>query len=230
MIIVRSKWPRRLELALWSVGLILLGVAAASTTTRWHYQEQQERALFDRGPAVSPAAAAPSRAAAEPLPQSQSPIANIRDLIPQIAHREIAQPLKRLTPPADPTAIGRIEIPRLGLRAIVKEGGDDDTLERAVGLLPGSAHPGESGNIVLAGHRDTFFWPLQDIERGDQIRIVEPQQTYRYRVDSIRVVDPNETSALTSKGVEELTLVTCYPFRYVGPAPQRFIVSATRLE
>ena len=100
----------------------------------------------------------------------------------------------------------------------------------AVGLLPGSAHPGQSGNIVLAGHRDTFFWPLQDIERGDQIRIVEPQRTYRYRVDSIRVVDPNETSALASKGVEELTLVTCYPFRYVGPAPQRFIVSATRLE
>jgi sortase A len=97
-------------------------------------------------------------------------------------------------------------------------------------LLPGSAHPGQRGNIVLAGHRDTFFWPLQDIERGDQIRIVLPQQTYRYRVDSIRVVDPAETSALASKGVEELTLVTCYPFRYVGPAPRRFIVSATRLD
>ncbi|HEX7418412.1 MAG TPA: class D sortase [Thermoanaerobaculia bacterium] len=212
--IARSKWLRRLELALWSVGLVLFGVAAASTATRWHYQYQQERALFDRGPAVSPV-----KMPVEQLPHMQSPVAEITTLLP-----------KKQTPTADPTAIGRIEIPRLGLKAIVKEGGDDDTLERAVGLLPGSAHPGQSGNIVLAGHRDTFFWPLQDIERGDQIRIVLPQQTYRYRVDSIRVVDPAETSALASKGVEELTLVTCYPFRYVGPAPQRFIVSATRLE
>ncbi|HEX7419943.1 MAG TPA: class D sortase, partial [Thermoanaerobaculia bacterium] len=173
--IARSKWLRRLELALWSVGLVLFGVAAASTATRWHYQEQQERALFDRGPAVSPV-----KMPGEELPHGQSLVADITKLIPQ--------PEKR-TPPADPTAIGRIEIPRLGLRAIVKEGGDEETLERAVGLLPGSAHPGQRGNIVLAGHRDTFFWPLQDIERGDQIRIVLPQQTYRYRVDSIRVVD-----------------------------------------
>jgi sortase A len=209
MMIAGSKWLRRLELVLWSVGLVLFGVAAASTATRRHYQQQQERALFDRGPAVS-------------APHVQPPVAGITKLIPQVA-----QP-KKPTPPADPIAIGRIEIPRLGLRAIVKEGGDDDTLERAVGLLPGSVHPGQSGNIVLAGHRDTFFWPLQDIERGDQIRIVLPQRTYRYRVDSIRVVDPDETSALASTGVEELTLVTCYPFRYVGPAPQRFIVSATR--
>ena len=225
MKIVRSKkWWRRLELALWSVGLVLFGVAASSTVTRWHYQQQQERALFARGPAVSPV-----RMPAEQLPHVQSPIAGITNLIPQIAQPAVAQ-VKQRIPPADPTAIGRIEIPRLGLRAIVKEGGDEDTLERAVGLLPGSAHPGQTGNIVLAGHRDTFFWPLQDIERGDQIRIVLPQQTYRYRVDSIQVVDPAETSALASKGVEELTLVTCYPFRYVGPAPQRFIVSATRLD
>jgi len=219
MIIVGSKWSRRLELALWSVGLVLFGVAAASTATRWHYQQQQERALFDGGPAVSPV---------KQLPYVQSPVAGITKWIPQI-RPAVAQPEKRI-PPADPTAIGRIEIPRLGLKAIVKEGGDDDTLERAVGLLPGSAHPGQRGNIVLAGHRDTFFWPLQDIERGDQIRIVLPRQTYRYRVDSIRVVDPAETSALASKGIEELTLVTCYPFQYIGPAPRRFIVSATRLD
>ena len=219
-----SQWLRRLELALWSVGLVLFGVAAASTATRWHYQQQQERALFDRGPALSPV-----RMPVEQLPPVRSPDADITKLIPQTAQPVVAQPKKR-TQPADPTAIGRIEIPRLGLRAIVKEGGDDDTLERAVGLLPGSAHPGQSGNMVLAGHRDTFFWPLQEIERGDQIRIVLPHQTYRYHVDSIRIVDPAETSALASKGVEELTLVTCYPFRYVGPAPQRFIVSATRLE
>jgi LPXTG-site transpeptidase (sortase) family protein len=229
MIIVRSKRWRRLELTLWSVGLVLFGVAGASTATRWHYQEQQERALFDGGPAVSRVVVSPVHAPVEQLPRAQSTVADIKNLIPQIAQPALGQS-KHVTPRADPTAIGRIEIPRLGLRAIVKEGGDDDTLERAVGLLPGSAHPGQSGNMVLAGHRDTFFWPLQDIERGDQIRIVLPHETFRYRVDSIRVVDADEKSALASKGVEELTLVTCYPFTYVGPAPRRFIVSATRLE
>src|SRR5476649_490461 len=109
MIVVGSKkWLRRLELALWSVGLVLFGVAAASTATRWHYQYQQERALFDRGPAVSPV-----KMPGEPLPHAQSPVAGITTLIPQIAQPAIAQSKIR-TPPADPTAIGRIEIPRLG--------------------------------------------------------------------------------------------------------------------
>lgn len=213
---VRSKWWRRLELALWSIGLVLFGVAAQSTVTRWQYQQQQERALFDRGPAPSAVSVKE-----ESLPRAESPAVK--------PAKVISQSKKRSTAP-DPTAVGRIEIPRLGLKAIVKQGDDDRTLARAVGLVPGSARPGESGNIVLAGHRDTFFWPLQDIAVGDQIRIVVPQHTYRYRVESVRVVNPEETSVLASKGVDELTLVTCYPFRYVGPAPERFIVSAARVD
>ena len=132
-------------------------------------------------------------------------------------------------PAPRPAAYGRIEIPRLGLRAIVKEGGDAKTLARAVGLIPGSARPGETGNTVLAAHRDTFFWPLREVEVNDRIRLVVPPNTYEYRVESVRVVEPTETSVLQSKGVEELTLVTCYPFRWVGPAPERFVVSATRV-
>jgi sortase A len=144
----------------------------------------------------------------------------------------IAPPGKTKRPPAeaDPAALGRIEIPRLGLKAIVREGADVDTLERAVGRVPGTAKPGDVGNVVLAGHRDTFFRSLRKIEVDDMIRLVVPPHTYEYRVASLRVVTPTETSVMDSNGIEELTLVTCYPFRVLGPAPDRFIVSATRVE
>jgi len=220
---VDSKWWRRLEVLLWTVGLCFIGVASASTVTRWQYQRQQERALFDGGPAVS-AKPAPVVVADQPA-SAIAPRVEVAKTAPKVVERP-----KKHVATADPLALGRLEIPRLGLKAIVKQGDDEKTLERAVGLLPGGARPGEAGNIVLAGHRDTFFRPLQDIEVGDQIRIVEPQRTYEYRVESIRVVEPRDTSVLQSKGVEELTLVTCYPFRYVGFAPSRFIVSASRIQ
>ena len=116
------------------------------------------------------------------------------------------------------------------MRAIIRKGADEDTLDRAVGLVPGTAHPGEAGNIVLAAHRDTFFRPLRNIRVADRIRLVVPPNEYLYEVDSTRVVSPEETSVLQSRGTEELTLVTCYPFRFIGPAPDRFIVSAKRVQ
>jgi sortase A len=125
--------------------------------------------------------------------------------------------------------LGRIEIPRIGVAAIVKEGGDEKTLSRAVGLIPGSSRPGDVGNVVLAGHRDTFFSGLRNIKVNDRIRVIVPPHTYEYEVQSLRVVTPDETQVLQSRGVEELTLVTCYPFRLVGPAPDRFIVNAARV-
>ena len=216
MMAAGSKALRRIELAFWVIGLVLIGVALESTFARWNYQQQQERALFDGGPAPSPtkvAVATPVRAAA--------PVAEVSQVTKRKSVRHVPAP--------DPLAIGRIEIPRLGLKAIVKQGDDEKTLARAVGLIPGSSFPGEPGNIVLAGHRDTFFWPLQDIQVGDQIRFVSPRRTYSYSVQSVHVVNPDDTSVLASHGVENLTLVTCYPFRYVGPAPERFIVSATRV-
>lgn len=82
---------------------------------------------------------------------------------------------------------------------------------------------------MLAGHRDTFFHPLRKIKVNDRIRLTVPPHTYEYRVQSLRVVAPVETSVLASKRAEELTLVTCYPFRFVGPAPDRFIVSVARM-
>jgi sortase A len=127
---------------------------------------------------------------------------------------------------AEGTPIARLRIPRLGLETIVAEGVGETVLSRAVGHLPSSARPGEAGNVALAGHRDTFFRPLEGIRSGDLIRLEQPSGAHEYRVEWTSVVAPDEVEVLADTGYPSLTLVTCYPFRYVGPAPDRFIVRA----
>ena len=122
--------------------------------------------------------------------------------------------------------VGRIEIPRLRISAIVKAGADARTLQLAVGHIPGTALPGERGNVGLAGHRDTFFRRLRDIRPEDEIRVSTPQRIYTYRVERTDVVEPEDVWVLEPTEYSALTLVTCYPFTYVGSAPQRFIVRA----
>lgn len=122
--------------------------------------------------------------------------------------------------------IGRIELPRLGLAAAIAQGVDNGTLQRAVGHVPGTAFPGELGNVALAGHRDTFFRRLGKVTKGDLIRITTTDGTFNYRVQSIGIVVPENTEVLASAGTTRLTLITCYPFAYVGPAPYRFVVRA----
>jgi sortase A len=125
--------------------------------------------------------------------------------------------------------VGRIEIPRLGVSAVVVEGVDKTTLRRAVGHIPGTALPGEPGNAGLAGHRDTFFRPLKDLRIKDQIRFSTLKGNFDYEVESLRVVAPDNVGVLASSGENVLTLVTCYPFYYVGPAPKRWIVRAKQV-
>jgi sortase A len=125
--------------------------------------------------------------------------------------------------------VGRIQIPRIGLSAMIVEGDDARTLRRAVGHIPGTALPDEPGNVVLAGHRDTFFRPLQNARKNDEIVLTTADGIYRYRIGSIRVVGPNDTRVLRSSDEPILTLVTCYPFSYIGAAPQRFVVQAFRI-
>jgi sortase A len=124
--------------------------------------------------------------------------------------------------------IGRIEIPRVGISAMVIEGTGGRALRRGVGHIERSAIPGEDGNVALAAHRDTYFRDLKDLAVGDLIRITTPDGTYAYRVDSILVVMPDRGDLLENAGRPELTLVTCYPFYWVGPAPRRFVVRASR--
>ncbi len=125
--------------------------------------------------------------------------------------------------------VGRIEIPRLLFSAAVVEGVDTTTLRRAVGHIPGTALPGEAGNVGLAGHRDTFFRPLKDLRVRDEIQFSTLKGNFTYQVESLRVVEPDNVAVLASSDENVLTLVTCYPFYYVGPAPKRWIVRARQV-
>jgi sortase A len=125
--------------------------------------------------------------------------------------------------------IGRIEIPRLLLSVVVVEGVDKTTLRRAVGHIPGTALPGEPGNVGLAGHRDTFFRPLKDLRIKDEIQVSTLKGNFTYQVVSLRIVEPDNVGVLAPSGENVLTLVTCYPFYYVGPAPKRWIVRARQV-
>jgi sortase A len=129
----------------------------------------------------------------------------------------------------DGSPLGRIEISRIGLAAMILEGTDDGTLRRAVGHIQGTPLPGGSGNVAIAGHRDTFFRPLRSIRKDDEITVATLNGSYRYRVESTRVVEPEDTQVLDASTEATLTLVTCYPFSFVGSAPKRFIVRARRI-
>ena len=155
-----------------------------------------------------------------------------------IFQQRAGQSLKRLLAPASqgrfPVAapaglIGRLEIPRLGLSAMLLEGDDAGTLRRAAGHIPGTPLPGRLGNVGLSGHRGTFFRPLRNIRESDIIIVTTLEGEFRYRVLSIRVVSPDAVAVLNANPGEILTLVTRYPFYFVGPAPDRFIVRAERL-
>jgi sortase A len=131
---------------------------------------------------------------------------------------------------ADDGVIGEIQIPRLGLRAIVAQGNAASVLQRAVGHLTGTALPGEPGNVVLAGHRDTFFRPLKRARAGDAITLKTRTGDFEYLVEWTAVVRPTDLEAIESTNERSLTLITCFPFSYVGPAPDRFIVRAREVE
>jgi len=123
-----------------------------------------------------------------------------------------------------PIAVLRLE--KLHVRVPVFEGTDELVLNRGVGWIAGSAKPGEAGNIGIAGHRDGFFRGLKDISVGDLVELSTPGKKSLYAVDQIEIVTPNDVGVLLPRGVPSLTLVTCYPFYYIGDAPRRFIVHA----
>jgi sortase A len=135
-------------------------------------------------------------------------------------------------PPSQATQdwLGRLQIPRFDLSVMVREGDDNEALELGVGHIPGTALPGGPGNAALAGHRDTFFRALRGVQPGDEIRWTSIQESATYLVESTRIVEPSETDVLGPSKEPRLTLVTCYPFGYIGPAPKRFIVQARLME
>jgi sortase A len=123
-------------------------------------------------------------------------------------------------------AFARLSIPRLHAVLYVVEGTDSVDLRRGPGHLEGSALPGSNGNCVIAGHRDTHFRLLKNVQQGDRIEIETAAGAFTYRVSAISVVTPRNTASLRPTGEPVLNLVTCYPFYFAGPAPQRFVVHA----
>jgi sortase A len=138
-------------------------------------------------------------------------------------HRALPLPLR----PGD--LLGRLEIPSIGLSAVVVHGISPHNLSVAVGHIPGTTLPGQPGNIGFAAHRDTFFRPLRQIHTNDTISIQTLTGYFTYRVRSIRIVRPTEVWVLDPTPTETLTLITCHPFHFIGAAPNRFIVTADRI-
>jgi sortase A len=134
----------------------------------------------------------------------------------------------RAASPPSGTPIGVLEIPRLGLSSVVLEGDDRAELILGVGHLSDTPMPWHGGNSVLAAHRDTFFRDLEGIRVNDVIRFRTADASLEYRVTDTRIVDPDDVHVLAPTDGATLTLITCYPFRYIGPAPRRFVVRATR--
>jgi sortase A len=156
-------------------------------------------------------------------------------LAQQYASRVFDVPARTRTPPPllrtfaqEGTPLSRVEIPRLGISTMVLEGTTRRTLARSAGHIPGTAFPDETGNIGIAAHRDTFFRKLAGIRRDDVIRLTALSGPVDYIVEWTRVVKPTEVSVLAPTSNATLTLVSCYPFYYLGSAPQRFIVRARR--
>jgi sortase A len=127
--------------------------------------------------------------------------------------------------------IGRVDVPRLKLSAAVAEGDDDSTLGKAVGHLPDTPLPWQpGGNVALAAHRDTLFRPLKDIRINDEVRVATAHGEFLYRVRRTQIVEPEDVSVIAPTARPTLTLITCYPFYFVGNAPHRFIVQAERVD
>jgi sortase A len=128
----------------------------------------------------------------------------------------------------DGDVLGRIEIPRLGMSVAVLEGATSQTLRLGVGHIEGTALPGELGNIGIAGHRDTYFRDLKDIRASDEIHIQAASGLTRYEVDWIQITAPSDGGIVAPTTGSSLTLVTCYPFHFIGAAPERYVVHARK--
>jgi sortase A len=199
---------RWIERALLVIGILCLGVWAYAWIDA-RYVQYEENKLLDEATA----------AAAE------------TDALASFHEQEAdAAPKKRQEPKPEGSLVGRVEIPRVGVSGIVLEGVEKKTLRRGVGRIPGTSLPEDGGNVGLAAHRDSFFRGLKDIRKNDIITLKTLESTYYYRVDWTEIVLPEDTHVLEDTGVPELTLVTCYPFYYVGSAPKRFVVRAERID
>jgi sortase A len=243
----RSNWISRwtAPILLFLMGCLALGYYAYDILDAHFFQDDQSRqfdqavrdaharnasALVNQSPAdqLHAEALAELKAHASKTSSSRSPD------IPNVDESSGANELtdrasEKQTARDGDIALGRIQIASIGLTAMIQEGTGTRTLQRGVGHITGTASVGDSGNVGLAAHRDTFFRKLQDIHKGDEITLTTLSGTYVYRVDLISVVEPRDSAVLRNSRDNILTLVTCYPFAFIGPAPKRYIVRARQV-
>ena len=213
------KWLRRFERIAWGAGILLLAFWAAVKihSAVGSHRDLQRFAELRRTPAPVKAPTPAARAA-------RRSAAGLQPLVATADSRRYQASLAEKT--SDPLAILRIK--KIGLEVAVLEGTDDLTLNRAVGHIEDTPRPGENGNVGIAGHRDGFFRGLKDIVKGDALELETLSGTQTYRVSDIWIVQPEDVYVLDPTPEPSITLVACYPFYFVGHAPQRYIVRATR--
>jgi len=215
---------RSCELAFITVGVALLAIYAFFRMHAWFFQAYDSWS-FDqvlKDPTrEEPASRLPEGPRNAPDLATEPQVESYRDWAPAraLAHeKSLKRQLRGI--------VGRLLIPALNLNVMVLEGTDPWTLNRAVGHIESTALPGRGGNIGISAHRDGYFRNLGRIGRGDEISIVTTEKTYTYAVESTHIVNPEDVEVLSPSDQPVLTLVTCFPFYFVGDAPQRFIVKA----
>jgi sortase A len=197
-------WIERLAWASGAVALACWAIAGVSSTVAMRHELKRFAALHETGPASAP----------DQHLWSPERVRAWRDAVVR----------------ESPAPLGVLRISRIGVEVPVLDGTDDWTLNRGVGHIEDTAALGSNGNCGIAGHRDGFFRALKDIEAGDVLDVETPSRLERYRVERTWIVEPEDVSVLDPTPSSALTLVTCYPFYFVGSAPQRFIVRALRVE
>lgn len=203
------RWLTRIALTI----AALCVAFAAFTLAEQSYYRAAARAL---------SASVRAHATDNPTPPSTSPTA---PAVPAETDVAIAAPAAPSAPAAAPGLLGELVVPHLRIATAVVEGDDAAALRRGAGHLRGTAMPGDGGNVVLAGHRDTVFRRLGELQRGDRLRLTTARGIFDYRVSRTLLVRPRDTWVVR-RSAAALTLITCYPFNWIGSAPERWIVQA----
>src|SRR5580658_8429383 len=224
----RAVWIG-IERLLLASGLRRLAIYGAARFDRM----VRSRAALEKFATPGSAATSPSQGSAEDT--DSSPEADsLQDLDSSQADFSLwssprVQTYKRAIVRQSNAPVAVLRIAKIRLEVPVFEGTDELALNRGAGRIRGTARPGESGNIGIAGHRDGFFRGLKDVAVGDAIELKTPNGMDTYVVDQIQIVAPQNVEVLRPRSVSSLTLVTCYPFYYIGSAPRRYIVTASLL-
>ena len=220
-LISRSALYRNIELSLWLVGVVLLSVWATQMLRQGPLVQQHSERFLARAHAATleaPAKGHPSG--------NHSPIPSVDKIDTSLWSASRIEEFNKINADKNDT-IGVLSIDTLGLSAPIFSGPSDFNLNRGLGWLDKTAPLSGGGNAAIAGHRDSFFRVLKDIEKGDAITVTTLDGKKEYQVTELQIVDPSDVSVLAPTAHNQITLITCYPFYHVGSAPERFIVTAT---